>query len=111
MRDFIFTDPSESTKRVIFRTDAINVNTNNFTIMEIIGNNPQTALRAGADIYSVDQWKRTALLAFREGMSTTKQALVAFATLWQLDLVTQDDKGSNSSILVDWNSDSSADSW
>ena len=104
MRDFIFTDPSESTKQVIFRTDGLTVNSNRITIMKIIGNKY-------SDIYTNDQWKRTALLAFREGSVTSKADLIAFATLWQLDLVTQDDKGTNSSILVDWNSDSSADSW
>ncbi len=111
MKDFIFTDPSESTKQIVFRTDAIGTAGNNFTIHKIIGNNPQTALEAGGDIYSVDQWKRTALLAFREGSVTTKQALIDFATLWQLDLIYRDSNGANSAILVDWDSDSSADSW
>lgn len=105
MRDFVFTDPSESTKQVIFRTDAANSASNNFTILKIIGN------KIGTDIYSHDQWKRTALLSFREGIASSKKALIDFATLWQLDLVVQDASGSNQTILVDWNSDSSADSW
>lgn len=105
MRDFVFTDPSESTKQVIFRTDAIGSSANNFTIMKIIGN------ELGTDIYSYDQWKRTALLSFREGIATTRKALIDFATLWQLDLVVRDSSGANETILVDWDSDSSADSW
>lgn len=112
MKDFIFTDPSESTKQVIFRTSAIGTAANNFTILDIVGNSYKTALQsASSDIYSVDQWKRTALLAFREGTVTTKKILIDFATLWQLDLIYQDSNGANSAILVDWNSDSSADSW
>lgn len=105
MRDFVFTDPSESTKQVIFRTDAVNTASNNFTILKIIGNDPKR------DIYSHDQWKRTALLSFRDGVTSTKKALIDFATTWQLDLVVQDASGANQTILVDWDSDSSADSW
>lgn len=105
MRDFVFTDPSESTKQVIFRTDAVNAASNNFTILDIIGNDPKV------DIYGHDQWKRTALLSFKDGRVTSQGALIEFATQWQLNLVVQDASGANSSTLVDWDSDSSADSW
>lgn len=104
MKDFIFSDPSESTTTVTFRTDLIGSN-NNFGIMKV----------TGLDEGQVKPWqhKKRALLAqgWKIGSYVSKGDFIAFATNNGLDLVMQDSNGENQSILVDYNSDSGASSW
>lgn len=104
MKDFIFSDPSESTVTVTFRTDLIG-NNNNFNIMQVTG--------LGTGQVLPTQNKKRALLAqlWKRGTYQTKDAFVAFATLWGLDLVMMDSNGENPVILVDYNSDAGASSW
>lgn len=104
MKDFIFTDPSESTAKVIFRTDLIGATNNNFLVMKVSG-------LADADVKSHQTKKRALLAAFRDYKYYSKADFVAFATLWGLDLVMQDANGDNQVILLDYNSDAGASSW
>lgn len=100
MKDFIFTDPSESTTKVIFRTDLIGSNSN-FTVHQI----------TGLDIVPTYQQKKVALLKAFNRLPYNKQAFIEFATANGLDLVMQDTNGENSTILVDYDSDWASDSW
>lgn len=99
MKDYIFSDPSESPDVVLFRTDAIG-SANNFTVHQI----------EGLDNVPWYQQKKAGLLAFGK-RETTKQALIDFAIANQLDLVERDSTGDNSIALVDWDSDSGTESW
>ena len=105
MKDFIFSDPSESTVVVIFRTDLIGSSSNNFNIMKITG------LEEGQ--VRPYQNKKRALLAqlWKRGVYSSKQDFITFATAQGLDLVMQDSNGENAVILVDYNSDFGASSW
>jgi hypothetical protein len=104
LKDFIFSDPSESTSKVVLRTDLIGSNIN-FSIMKISGLGP-------TDVKS-HQHKKRALLAqgWHEGTYLKKSDLVTLATSLGLDLVIQDSNGENPEILVDYNSDFGASSW
>jgi len=103
--DFIITDPSESTARVELRTDLSIGSNSNFTIMQ----------RKGLGEGAVQPWmnkKRAALAAFpHRGLYTNKQTIIAFCTLWGLNLVQQDANGDNQVTLVSYLSDAGASSW
>jgi hypothetical protein len=99
MKDYIFSDPSESIEVVVFRTDAIG-SANNFTVHQI----------TGLEEVPWDQQKKAGLLAFGK-RETTKQALMTYAEDNQLNLVEQDSTGDNSTTLVSFASDNDTDSW
>ena len=100
MKDFIFSDPSESDSKVIYRTDLIGSN-QNFTVHQITGLEDANRHR---------QVKVALLKAFGK-QKYSKQQFITFAQAHDLDLVMQDTDGSNSEILVDYNSDWASDSW
>ena len=105
MKDFIFTDPSESTTKIVFRTDLIGSSNNNFSIMKVTGLDPADVKRW--------QHKKRKLLAqgWKIGTYTNKLTFTAYALANGLDLVMQDSNGDNATILVDYNSDAGASSW
>jgi hypothetical protein len=104
LKDFIFTDPSETTARVVLRTDLIGAS-NNFSIMKISGLDP-------ADV-KYFQHKKRALLAqgWHEGTYLTKDGLVTLATELGLELVLQESNGDDPTVLVDYDSDAGDSSW
>ena len=100
MKDFIFTDPSESTAKVVYRTDLLGTN-ENFTVHQITGlENVQTF-----------QQKKVLLLKTFGLNYYSKAAFKAFALANGLDLTMQDSNGENAEILIDYNSDALAQSW
>lgn len=104
MKDFIFSDPSETTTTVIFRTDLIGSN-DHFNIMRI----------TGLDIADIKPWqnKKRALLAqlWKRGTYSSKGDFITFAIAQGLNLVVQDSNGDNAVTLVAYLSDFGASSW
>lgn len=102
MRDFIFADLGESipANNVTFRTDALNSNSEFFTVLQVTGLN---------NVAWSDQ-KKAALLAFGK-RETSRQELIAVASLLSLNLISQNANGSDSVTLVTATNDSDTESW
>jgi hypothetical protein len=101
LKNLIFTDPSESTNRVVYKVDLITGN--NFNIISV----------TGLENVRTTQHKKRALLAqgWVKGSNSSVGAFKAFATARGLDLVSQNSDGSGEVIIVDYNSDFGASSW
>lgn len=103
MRDFIFADLGESipANNVVFRTDALNRDSENITIMQVTG--------IGNIAWS--KQKKAALMQFRNGQKTTRSALIAIAGQLSLNLISQNANGSDAVTLVTATNDSDTTSW
>jgi len=102
MRDFIFADLGESipANNVIVRTDALAASTENFTVHQI----------SGLDDVEWAQQKKAALLAIQK-RETTRQTLIDLASLYSLNLISQNTDGSDAVTLATATNDSDSESW
>jgi|JI9StandDraft_2_1071091.scaffolds.fasta_scaffold01928_14 hypothetical protein len=102
MRDFIFADLGESipANNVTFRTDALNRDSEFFTVLQVTGLN---------NVVWSDQ-KKAALLAFGK-RETSRQELIAVASLLSLNLISQNANGSDAVTIVTATNDSDTESW
>jgi hypothetical protein len=103
LKDFIFSDPSETTNVVRFRTDLIGETNANFNIMKVFG----------LESVTYYQHKKRAILAqgWHIGAYRNKQDFIDFATAQGLTLVYQNSDGSNPVTLVEYDSDFGDSSW